>query len=359
MKSLLSRSLLLLAFAAFVVTLLDVASGLSLLSSGGTAFLAVACLVLLFLLARSTSVRRQPIPFVLLFGCLLALGTRLGGFEAVSRRSAAEWAGFQSQRGELVATSVAERFADLSHRAQLAAKRLADEPSIRQVIAQPDNREALAAAFDLFERTPIPAPLAEAVPGVVLYDQWFAPLAWSGNTVDLRSYFDALEESPRSETTVFEQGVFTHLIVIESIDDGNGTLAIQIPLSARRGIDNRYLRDFEVAAAWSGNSVSTDYVDVREPAPELATLFERNQDRYWGGTEEAPMLYFPLRSPAGDLLAVVQLNVEDPATALLETKRATQQSLVCSSLWQRSSRWSGWGHTCESPGMVSPVRFSS
>ena len=325
MKSLLSRSLLLLAFAAFVVTLLDVASGLSLLSSGATAFLAVACLVLLFFLARSTSVRRQPIPFVLLFGCLLALGTRLGGFEAVSRRSAAEWAGFQSQRGELVATSVVERFADLSHRAQLAAKRLADEPSIRQVIAQPDNREALAAAFDLFERTPIPAPLAEAVPGVVLYDQWFAPLAWSGNTVDLRSYFDALEESPRSETTVFEQGVFTHLIVIESIDDGNGTLAIQIPLSARRGIDNRYLRDFEVAAAWSGNSVSTDYVDVREPAPELATLFERNQDRYWGGTEEAPMLYFPLRSPAGDLLAVVQLNVEDPATALLETKRTTQQ----------------------------------
>ena len=325
MKSLLSRSLLLLAFAAFVVTLLDVASGLSLLSSGATAFLAVACLVLLFFLARSTSVRRQPIPFVLLFGCLLALGTRLGGFEAVSRRSAAEWAGFQSQRGELVATRVVERFADLSHRAQLAAKRLADEPSIRQVIAQPDNREALAAAFDLFERTPIPAPLAEAVPGVVLYDQWFAPLAWSGNTVDLRSYFDALEESPRSETTVFEQGVFTHLIVIESIDDGNGTLAIQIPLSARRGIDNRYLRDFEVAAAWSGNSVSTDYVDVREPAPELATLFERNQDRYWGGTEEAPMLYFPLRSPAGDLLAVVQLNVEDPATALLETKRTTQQ----------------------------------
>jgi len=325
MKSLLSGCLLLLPFVVFVVALTDVASGFERLSLGGTLGLAGGCLVLLILLARSTSVRRHPVHFVLVGGCLLALGARLGGFEAVAQRSAAEWMGFQSQRGELIARNVSERFADLCQRAQLAARRLAIEPSLRDAVAQPDNADALSAAFDLLERAPVPSPLAESVPGVALYDQWFAPIAWSGNTVDLRSHFDTLPQSPSGQTILFEQGVFTHLIVLAPVNDGKGTLAVEIPLSARRGIDNRYLRDFEVAAAWSGNGVSTDYVDSREPAPELATLFERNEDRYWGGTEDAPVLYFPLRAPAGELLAVVQRNVEDPAAALLETKRTAQQ----------------------------------
>jgi signal transduction histidine kinase len=213
----------------------------------------------------------------------------------------------------------------LCQRAQLAARRLAAEPSLRAAVAQPDNAEALSTSFELLERTLVPSPLPESVPGLALYDAWSAPIAWSGNTVDLRSRFNSLPQSPESHTIIFEQGVFTHLIVLEPVEDGKGTLAVEIPLSARRGIDNRYLRDFEVASAWSGNGVTTDYVDSREPAPELATLFERNEDRYWGGTEDAPVLYFPLRAPAGELLAVVQLNVEDPAAALLETKRTAQE----------------------------------
>jgi signal transduction histidine kinase len=325
MKSLLSGCLRLLPFAVFVVALADVASGFDRLTLGGTVVLAGGCLVLLILLARSTSLRRRPVPFVLLGGCLLALGTRLGGFEAVAHRSPAEWMGFQSQRGELIARHVSERFSDLCHRAQLAARTLAAESSLRAAVAQPDKAEALSLAFELLERTLVPSPLPESFPGVVLYDEWSAPIAWSGNTVDLRSRFTTLPQSPGGQTIVFEQGVFTHLIVFQPVDAGKGTLAVEIPLSARRGIDNRYLRDFEVAAAWSGNGVSTDYVDSREPAPELATLFERNEDRYWGGTEDAPVLYFPLRAPAGELLAVVQLNVEDSAAALLETKRTAQE----------------------------------
>ncbi|MGH9461506.1 MAG: ATP-binding protein, partial [Vicinamibacteria bacterium] len=287
--------------------------------------LTAGCLVLLILWARLRSLRRHPVHFVLVGGCLLALGTRLGGFEAVAHRSSAEWIGFQSQRSELIARNVSERFADLCQRAQLAARRLAAEPSLRAAIAQPDNAEALSGAFELLEGALVPSALSESVPGVALYDEWSAPIAWSGNTVDLRSQFNTLPRSTGSSTIVFEQGVFTHLIVLEPVDDGKGTLVVEIPLSARRGIDNRYLRDFEVAAAWSGNGVTTDYVDSREPAPELATLFERNEDRYWGGTEDAPVLYFPLRAPAGELLAVVQLNVEDPAAALLETKRTAQE----------------------------------
>lgn len=325
MKRLLSHSLPALAFAVFALTLTDVASGLERLPARGAIWLAVGGLVLLFFLARSASFRQHPIPFVLLGGSLLALGTRIGGFEAVGYRTPAEWMEFQSQRGETVAADVSERFASLCQRAALTARSVAGEPSIRRVANQPDDVESLAEVFQLLETLTIPAPLPESVPGVALYDQWFSPLAWGGNTVDLRSYFEEFPEPPARQTIVFEQGVFTHLLVMEPIEDGEGTLVLEIPLSARRGIDNRYLRDFEVAAAWSGNRVSTDYVDSREAAPELATLFERSEDRYWGGTEEAPVLYFPLRSPDGNLLAVVQLEVEDPATALLETRRTAQQ----------------------------------
>ena len=325
MKSLPAFLFSILALLAFLATLADVASGHTLLSPGAAGLLVIACLVFSVLMARSIRPRRQPVAFVLLGGCLFALATRLGGFETVTHRSADEWEERERQRGQAVAEQIADRFADLCHRAELSAGGLATEPRLLEALARPENREAVAAAFDELEATQLPSPVAEALPGVVLYDRWRAPLAWGGKTVDLRSYFEAWDEPPGSRTLVFEQGVFTHLIVMAPVGDGEGTVAVQIPLAARRRIDNRYLRDFEAAAAWSGKNVSTDYVDVREDSPELAALFERSGDRYWGGTAAVPVVYFPLRAASGELLGVVSLMAEDRAAALLESKRTTQQ----------------------------------
>jgi signal transduction histidine kinase len=309
---------------AFIATLADLASGHALLSLGAAALLGAASLLTLAVLARSTSVRQHPVPFVLLGTCLLALATRFGGFETIVHRSPEEWAELNNQYAEGLAERVSDRFADLCHRARLTAKKLAAEPSLIEAAAQPETREVVSAAFEQLEKAWLPHPLAEAVPGLVLYDRRQSPLAWSGTTVDLAPYFQTLEEPPASRIFVFEQGVFTHLVVIEPLGSGDGSLTVEIPLAARRRIDNRYLRDFDVVHAWSGKSVSTDYVDVRETAPELALFFERSGDRYWGGTELAPVFYFPMRPPSGELLAVVSLAAEDPAAALLESRRATQ-----------------------------------
>ena len=278
-------------------------------------------------LLRSVDFRNQPVPFVLLASVVLALAVRFGGYETVAQRSPEEWTELNQQYGESLAIRVTERFARLSHRASLIAKRLASEPALIDAVAEPETRELIAAAFRELENARLPRPLAqniEAVPGAVLYDQYLDPLAWAGKTVDLAPYFETLEDAVTSEIFVFQQGVFTHLIVFEPLATGDGSLSIEIPLDARRRIDNRYLRDFDVVSSWSGKSVSTDYVDVRETAPELALFFDRSSDRYWGGTELARVFYFPLRPPSGELLGVVSLAAEAPAAALLERRRAIQ-----------------------------------
>ena len=316
-----------IAFLAFLTTLGDLASGHTLLSLQGAAIVSGFSIVVLAAFARAVDFRRQPVPFVLLASVLLALAVRLGGYETVAQRSPEEWKELNQQYGESLARRVTERFADLSQRASLIAKRLAAEPALVEAVAEPESRELVETAFRELGNARLPHPLAEnreAVPGAVLYDQYLDPLAWTGKTVDLAPYFETLEEPATSQVFIFEQGVFTHLILIEPLATGDGSLSIEIPLNARRRIDNRYLRDFDVVSSWSRKSVSTDYVDVREAAPELALFFDRSGDRYWGGTELAPVFYFPLRPPSGQLLGVVSLAAEAPAAALLERRRASQ-----------------------------------
>ena len=316
-----------IAFLVFLMTLADLASGHTLLSLQGVAMVGGLSIVSLALLARSVDFVRQPVPFVLFASVLLALAIRLGGYETLTQRSPEEWRELNQQYGESLATRVTENFADLSHRASLMATRLASEPTLLEAVAEPESREFVAAAFQTLENARLPRALAEnieAVPGAVLYDQYLAPLAWTGKTVDLAPYFETLDGAETRQTFIFEQGAFTHLIVIEPLVNGGGRLSIEIPLDARRRIDNRYLRDFDVVSSWSRKGVSTDYVDVREAAPELALFFDGNEDRYWGGTDSAPVFYFPLRSPSGELLGVVALAAEAPAGALLERRRMTR-----------------------------------
>ncbi len=322
-----ARVALSIAFLVFLTTLADVASGHALLPLQGAVVVVLLSIVALATLARSVDFRHQPVPFVLSASVLLALAIRFGGYETVAQRSPEEWTELNQQYGESLATRVSERFADLSHRARLIAKRLAGEPDLLEAVAESETREVVAAAFQKLENTRLPQPLAqniEATPGAVLYDRYLDPLAWTGKTVDLAPYFETLEGEAISQVFIFEQGVFTHLVVIEPLASGNGSLSIEIPLDARRRIDNRYLSDFDVVSSWSGKSVSTDFVDVRETAPELTLFFDRSGDRYWGGTELAPVFYFPLRPPSGELLGVVSLAAEAPAAALLERRRATQ-----------------------------------
>ncbi len=322
-----ARVFLAIAFLVFLITLADLASGHTLLSLQGAAIVGGLSIVSLAALARSVDFAHQPVPFVLFASVLLALAIRFGGYETVARRSPEEWRELNQQYGESLATRVTEHFADLSHRASLIAKRLAAEPTLLEAVAEPESRELVAAAFQKLENARLPRPLAEnieTVPGAVLYDQYLDPLAWTGKTVDLAPYFETLDGAATSQIFIFEQGVFTHLIVIEPLVSGGGRLSIEIPLDARRRIDNRYLRDFDVVSSWSQKSVSTDYVDVREATPELALFFDRSEDRYWGGTDSAPVFYFPLRPPSGELLGVVSLAAEAPAAALLERRRATQ-----------------------------------
>lgn len=327
MRTLAARVSLAIAFLVFLTTLADLASGHTLLSLERAAIVLGLSIVALGALARSVDFSRQPVPFVLLASVLLALAIRFGGYETVAQRSPEEWRELNQQYGESLATRVTKRFADLSHRASRIAKRLAAHPTLLQAVADPESRELVAAAFKELQNTRLPQPLAEnieTVPGAVLYDQYLDPLAWTGKTVDLASYFETLEGATTSQIFIFEQGVFTHLIVVEPLASGGGSLSIEIPLGARRRIDNRYLSDFDVINTWSRKSVSTDYVDVRETVPELALFFDRSDDRYWGGTDLAPVFYFPLRPPSGELLGVVSLAAEAPAAALLERRRATQ-----------------------------------
>lgn len=315
---------LFVAIALYAVTVADVASGFTWLSMGVAIAIGAACFMGASALVWMTRLRGGFIPQALLIAGFLVVVARLGGYEIVVHRLPEEWQRYQQQLALEIADRVSLRLTDLCRQAELAAKELALQPSLTAAVGEPDTRDKLLDAFGVLEAALLPQPLRGVVAGTTLYDSEYRPLSWTGKNVDLALYFEMLEGDPIGGTFILEQGVFVYLVVLEPLA-GGGAVTVEIPLAARRRLNNRYQSDYEVVEAWAKKSLVTDYVDVREQAPELAQLFERSGDRYWGGTEESPMLYFPLQSPSGELLAVSSLAAEDPPTAVVEHRRETQR----------------------------------
>ncbi len=324
MKKFLLRVSLPLAIVLYAATLADVSSGFTSLSLIASIVISLVSVIAAAGLSRLSTMTQSAIPFALLTASFFANASRIGGYETVVHRTAEEWKTYQRQLGLSIAEEISNRFTDLCRRSRIAAQTLSRESSLSVAAERPESQLNLSEAFRTLQSYPLPQPLPEAVSGATLYDQWLFPVAWVGKNVDLAPYFDTKAGSLDHRIFVLEKGVFTYLVVIEPLVNELGIVSIEIPLAAQRSLNNRYLTDFEVLTAWAGKGIFTDYVDFREDAPELPHLFDQNEDRYWGGTDDAPMLYFPLRSPSGEVLGVSSLAAEDPSTALLEHRRSTE-----------------------------------
>ncbi len=321
MKSLFRRGSLFIALGLYALVLADVSSGFSILSLSMSLAVGATSLLFVVVLSRLSAFSASYIPFALLVSSFLAVASRIGAYETVVHRSETEWETYQHQLGLDIAEGVSRRFTDLCRRAELAAEQLARHPALHSAVADPGSQQALTDAFRAMTTVSLPHPMEEAVSGASLYDEWQYPLSWVGKSVELGPYFESLPSEPESRVFVLEKGVYTYLIAFEPLTTGIGSVAVEVPLAVRRSLNNRYLTDFEAVSRWSGKSLETDYVDARREAPELAQLFQRSEERYWGGTPEYPMLHFPLRSPSGEVLGVSSLGAEERSTAVLEKSR--------------------------------------
>jgi nitrogen fixation/metabolism regulation signal transduction histidine kinase len=323
MTRLFPRICLFVAISLYAVTLADVASGFSRLSMGIAIVLGLACLAGAAFLISTSVLRKGFVPLVLLASVFLTVATRLVGYETVVHRPPEEWHRYQQQLALGIAEKVTLRFSELCGEARSATENLARHPALARSVDAPESRDELLKAFEVLDSAVLPQPAREAVAGATLYDGSNRPLAWTGKNADLMRDFEVWEDGSNGRTFVLEQGVLVYLVAIEPLPGGRGAVTVEIPLAARRRLNNRYQSDYEVVEVWAAKSLVTDYVDAREQAPELAELFDRSGDHYWGGTQDAPVLYFPLRSPAGRLLAVLSLAAEDPAAAVVEHRRET------------------------------------
>ena len=310
-----------IALFFFAIALGDTATGFQLPAQGVALLAALSALSLGFFLAR---LRGASVPAALLAGAFLASASRLIGYDLPRNRPPADWATRRRESADSKVIELTRRFDDLCTQTVAAARALAADPRIASAVGESNHREALRGAFDRLDAVARPETLPEVASGITLYDGWLRPLAWTGKNVDLSYAGLSLDRA----VFILEQGVFTYLIAIEPLAPApgvEGAIAVEVPLAARRHVDNRYLSDFDVVTRWAGGSnVQIDYVDFREKAPELASLFERSGDHYLGGTEARPVHYFPLRSGSA-ILGVVSLAEEAREGLLLERKERIER----------------------------------
>lgn len=335
--SLLSRLFVItLVVAVFALVVGDVHDNFALI--GVTlAWLLIATGALSLLLAHQRlELREKTVATTLVIGAIAALALGILGRGETLNRSAVEWKAAEDRASERVVTRAATRFASLCKDARDSARQLARASPVAIAVEGSDAQDYLSGAFDALARFPLPSALVRGTPGATLYDALRRPLAWSGDNVSLFEVLEHFDRVPESRLLVVEQGVYTYLVAIEPLLSRRGFVSVEIPLIASRRLQNRYLEDYDAVASWLGRSAETEFLMFGDDASELTSLVDAEGDAFWGGSENAPRLYFALRSDGGELMGMSSVAGEAPAVARLEARRryrlAAATALVVSAL---------------------------
>ena len=325
-----------LVVAVFALVVADVHENFALLGTALAWFLIGAATLTLVAAHKRLGSSGKTIATMLVAGAVMALALGILGYGSVLNRSAVEWKAAQESASERISTRATTRFASLCRNARDSARQLARASSIAIAVEGSDAQDYSSEAFEALARFPLPSAHPRGAPGTTLYDALRRPLAWSGDNVSLSEVLDQLERVPESRLFVIEQGVYTYLVALEPLLSRRGFVSVEIPLIADRRLQNRYLEDYDALSSWLGRSTETEFRMFGDDASELTSLVEAEGDAFWGGTEDAPRLYFALRSDSGELFGISSVAGEAPAIARLEARRryklAAATSLVVAAL---------------------------
>ena len=300
-----------LAIAVLAAVIGDLNSGFNTLSS-----LQVLVLISISLpLTAYAIVKRRHIPLILFAGAILGMATRITQYDRLLAQPPEEWKRDQQTIADNIERTVTDNFESLCVKGQHTARTLSRSAILEKALRSNGAQTHSTIAFDLLSRTELPRSIDDAISGVTLYNSWRQPVAWTGDNLSWQSLFERVESFPKAESIIVTQGVFTYLIIIEPLANEIGFLTVEIPLIAKRRVDNRFLRGYDAISSWAGKSVSTNFLShipiTTGTGNNLGGLAEQKNLRF----------SFPLRSLDGTLLGISSISSEDPGTAQLEARR--------------------------------------
>ena len=305
----------------FTLVVVDVNRELTLLSHVAGWVIFGFSALLLFLVVSTPALPNRTVALLLLLGALGTLSVRSVGLGRAGARSPEEWRVIQNETGRGLAAVASERFTELCSRVRAAARDLARSSAVAVAVEGSDAHDYVSRAFDELARADLPRAHQRGVPGATLFDGGRRPVAWAGTNASLESEFRRRGVAQRSEMFVVRHGVHTHLVAIEPLLSRLGFVSVEVPLSAERGIENRYLEDYSALTSWVGRDLETRYITFGDQAVEIRGLFEARGDPFWFETDEARRLYFGLRADDGELLAISSMLGDPPSVARLEARR--------------------------------------
>ena len=277
--------------------------------------------LLLLLVAFMGSLPNRSLYILLLLGALGTLGLRSVGLGRAFARSPEQWRIVQNDTGRRLAAVASERFTELCSQVRASARDLARSSSVALAVEGSDAHDYVSRAFEELAKADLPRAHPRGVPGVTLFDGGRSPVAWAGANASLEPEFQRRGTAQRSEMFVVRHGVHTHLVAIEPLLSRLGFVSVEVPLSAERGIENRYLEDYSALTFWVGRDFETNYITFGDQAVEFRTLFKTRGDPFWLDLNETRRLYFGLRADDGELLAISSMLADPPSVARLEAGR--------------------------------------
>lgn len=314
-----------LGAALFSAALFDRVRDFGLLGpASATTFSALGFLALV-VLGPFAARRKRWESLALLLGATGALGLSAAAGEGGWLASTpSEWSRVRDLEARERAASAKEHFRELSEDARAAAASLARDPALENALLSADPAR-IALAFDRLSEKPLPRAHPSALPGASLYDPSLRPIAWAGDNRSLDRLVASWRGRPREEVAVLRRGAETALVAVHPLPESDGFVSVEVPISADRRLENRYLQDYDALSTWAGRSLDVHFFSSDEEKDAQGVVFESSGDPYWVGPEESPRLFFGLRSSQGDLLGIASLSGEAPEPAMLERHRTLAQ----------------------------------
>jgi signal transduction histidine kinase len=309
-----------LAIPLFALAAFDLARDFTLLPVTGAGVVTALSSLALVVLSRSSPARNRAPAFALFFASAVALAIRLFGYEPVLRRTPEEWHAIRDADARGIAATTARRFSELTAEARSRARAVGQSEVLRDAAANPTER-SVAGAFDVLTRVSLPRAHPNGAPGMTLFDSSARPVAWAGATGSLDVLFANRLGPPVPEIQVIERGPERVLVALEPLERGAAIVAVEVPLTANRRLENRYLEDYDAPSHWAGRSIETDYVSPSDAEDRVTTLLGAEGEPRWVSATEPPRLYFALRAEGGDLLGLGSIAEESVETSLIESRR--------------------------------------
>ncbi len=309
-----------LAAELFGAALWDLALDFRLVDSGTAAALGALALVSLAYFVRAVSGPRGWATLALLLGASGTFGLHALCEGIAPPSTPSSFPETRDREARERASSAKERFRALTEAARSVAESLASEPLVERAVTTSDPAQ-VALAFDLLEATPLPRAHPGGVPGASLFDRTLRPIAWAGENRSLDRFPPSWRGLPRAEVAVLRRAAETSLVAVHPLREGEGLVSVEVPLSADRRLENRYLQDYDALSTWAGRSLDVHFFSSDDEKRGLGAAFGDLGDPYWAGLEETPRLLFGLRSSGGDLLGIASVAGESPEPVRLERRR--------------------------------------